>query len=281
MKQMEEILKRWAAVAPVRVALKELATDDALQPRSLESVALGNVQSERKRMEDHIRVIANRLKAPAVDVEPILVARTSESLCIVDGHHRFYACRAAERADVPARVIDLPMDQAVLASKFVNFGAEKMTMHPEQRRDAAWQWLSSATARGTQPLPEGASQRKVAARFDISLGNVSNMMGVLSSGRLDPSRFKESHVDPGTRWLRWRFARNPHYGDEWTPTSPGERIEKEGNKLAVKIAEAIQRFGPEVFRCAVAHLQAEGIDAEAIEDANEFLAIMEDPDSDF
>ncbi len=281
MKQMEEILERWQAAAAVRIALKDLKTEDALQPRSLQSVGLGNIESEKKRLEDHVRVIANRLKVPAVEVEPILVAQTAEGLCIVDGHHRFYACRAAGRSEVPARVIEMSMEQAVMASKFVNFGAEKMGMHPEQRRDAAWQWLSSATARGTQPLPQCTSQRKVAARFDISVGNVNNMMAVLGSRRLDPARFKEAHVDPGTQWLRWRFARNPTYGNDWEIQLPSDRIEQEGTKLAVKIAEAIQRFGPDVFRSAVAKLKDHGIEAEAIEDANEYLAMMEDPDSDF
>ncbi|PBJ82415.1 hypothetical protein CMZ84_09580 [Lysobacteraceae bacterium NML93-0399] len=281
MKKMEELLQRWEATAPAQLPLKELKTDEALQPRAMEAVALSGFSAEQKRLADHVRVIASRLRVPGVQVEPILVARTEQGLYIVDGHHRFLACRAAGREVLPARVLVVEMGEAVMASKFVNFGAEKLGMLPEQRRDAAWQWLSSATARGTQPLPEGASQRRIADRFDISVGNANAMLKVLKSQRLDPAKFKSSHLDPGTGWPRWCFARNPSYSREWSPVSADGRIEQEGVKLASKIAEAVQRYGQDVFRIAIGQLKAHGVDAEAIEDAYEYLALMEDPDSDF
>jgi hypothetical protein len=277
MKEMEELLAGWRKVKPATVALKELRTDDALQPRSMDCVNLAQESAERKRSEDHVAILASRLMSPGSSLEPILAVRTPDGLFVVDGHHRLMASRAAGRDEIQVRTLSLPWDEAVIASKFVNFGGEKMGVHTEQRRDAAWQWLASVTKRGTCPLPSGISQRAVAVRFSISVGNVNNMLGRLREGSIEAGAYKEDHRDPGTGWPRWRYVRNPAYGTEWTPPTEEERIETEGLKLALKIADAIERFGDGVVRSATRHLRERGGDPGDLEEALDYLA---SPDAD-
>lgn len=197
--------------------------------------------------------------------------QTPDGLFVVDGHHRLLASRAARREDIQVRVLVVPWAEAVLASKFVNFGGEKMGVHTEQRRDAAWQWLASITCRGKLPMPKGVSQRLVAERFAISVGNVHAMLSRLREGVIDPDQFKDGHVDPGTNWPRWRYARNREYGKEWSPPSEDDRLEREGLKLALKIADAVERFGVEVLRIATRQLHERGGDTGGLEAALEYL----------
>lgn len=276
MKEMEELLATWRKVKPVKVSLKDLKTDDALQPRAIECMKLAQEPAERKRSEDHVNVLASRLMTPGNNLEPILAVQTADGLFVVDGHHRLQASRAARRDDIQVRVLVIPWTEAVLASKFVNFGGEKMGVHTEQRRDAAWQWLASITHQGKLPMPKGVSQRLVAERFAISVGNVNAMLSRLREGVIDPGHYKDGHIDPGTNWPRWRYARNPEYGKEWSPPPEEERLEREGLKLALKIADAVERFGAEVLRIATRQLHERGGDTGGLEAALEYLDSAEE-----
>lgn len=281
MEKMDQLLARWRSVAPVVVPVGSLKTDPALQPRSADCITLGLESSEKKRSEDHVHVIASRIAEQGVDVEPILAVETPDGLHVVDGHHRLLATRAAGRRDVPVRILVLDWSEAVMASKFVNFGAEKMGMHPDQRRDAAWQWIAGETGRGVHPLPRGVSQHAIAKRFAISVGNVNTMMARLRELAIDPAGYKSDHLDPGTRWPRWRYARNRAYGRDWTPPPLDEQVDREGLKLALKIAEARERFGSEVLRSASQHLRDRGDDFASLQDALEYLIELDEPDTDF
>jgi hypothetical protein len=76
-----------------------------------------------------------------VQLEPLLVAEIEGRLGVVDGHHRLKAYRRAQRETIPAPVMPMNRQQAVLVSKLLNCADRALEMHPEQRRDVAWQYL--------------------------------------------------------------------------------------------------------------------------------------------
>jgi hypothetical protein len=195
-KKMQELLASWQTQPVTQLGLAEVRTDTSLQPRSDACISLAHVRSEMKRSEDHARVIAARLLTPAVELEPILVGRTEGSLFVVDGHHRWQASRLAGRSHVPAKVMEIDWTDAVMVSKVVNFGAEKMGMHHGQRQDACWQLLAQQTQRGTQRLPKGITQEAIAQQCAISTGNVSSMMKRLKERTIDPESTGGSTLMP-------------------------------------------------------------------------------------
>lgn len=205
MEQMEtpdQLLQQWAAQPAVTVDIRSLRTDPALQPRATACVSFARLGAVEAASADHIRCMAVQLKATAADPEPILIAKLPEGLFVVDGHHRLAACKQAGRTAIPARVLEVERRAAVLASKLVNYGGEKLRLHSDQRADAAWQTITDMTDRGRRKLPKGTSQRSLAARFGVSLGTINRMIERLGQQVIDPTAYDIEHLDPGTGWPR-------------------------------------------------------------------------------
>lgn len=275
LERLEALLTEWRKVKPRRVVLDNLQTDPALQPRALECVGFAQSNAEERRSQDHSAVLAARLRNKATDLDPLLVLQTGAGLFVLDGHHRLEAYRTAGRDTIPARILSAEWGAAVAASKLVNIGAEKMTMHPSQRLDAAWQLLAQVTHQGRLGLPEGTSQRAIADRFGIAGGTVNAMVKRLREQATTPAAFDPGHLDPGTGWPRWQYARRQDYGAEWSPPSPDEQLEADAAKVARAVAEAHERHGPAVLRRALGALRDRGMDAGAIEEWEAFIGELE------
>jgi len=206
---------------------------------------------------------------PDLDLEALLVAIVGDTAFLVDGHHRLDAYRLAGRATVPIRAIATTRDDAVQASKLVNCGGEKLPMHSEQYRDAAWQYLANATRQGKAPLPKGESCRSVAARFGgISPDTVSRMLRRLPS--VDLSEFADAACDPATGWPRWRHVRGNAWRDCFNEVSPAARTQDQAERLAKQLGALQERHSPEVFQMAIELLLADSRDDS--EDAKEALS---------
>ena len=203
METTDELLQRWRTQPASAVELRSLKTDPALQPRSTDCVSLARQGAIEAQSTDHIRCMALQLKASNAEPEPVLVARLPQGLFIVDGHHRLAACKRARRDTIPARVITVERHAAVMVSKVVNYGGEKLRLHSDQRADAAWQTITDMTGRGRRKLPKGISQRDLEARFGVSLGTVNKMLDRLRQQAIDPANYAPDHCDPGTGWPRW------------------------------------------------------------------------------
>lgn len=281
LKRLESLLAEWRAIESQEIALDNLRTDPALQPRAPECVGFAQANAEERRTHDHVAVMAARFRKPSAEVEPVLALQADSELFIVDGHHRLEACRLAGRRTIPARILSVDWPTAVAASKLVNLGGEKMTMHQSQRADAAWQLLTRETNRGRAELPAGTSQRSIAERFGIAVGTVNRMVQRLREQSIDPARFDPEHLDPGTGWPRWQHARRVDYGKKWTPPSPDEVLERDAAKVSRAIAEAHARHGMEVLRRATTGLREHGMDAEALYEWETFLQEIEPDDADY
>jgi ParB-like chromosome segregation protein Spo0J len=186
----------------------------------------------------------------------VLVADVGGGLFVVDGHHRLKAYRRAQRETIPARVYPMDRHRAVVVSKLVNCGERALEMHPEQCRDAAWQYLAAVTRRGAMKLPPGDSCRTLAGRFGIGKDTVSNMLRKLP--KVNPTDYAGA-LDPGTGWPRWRTVREGPAG--WKQDLEEMDVEQvtqhRAEAMAKKIGALMDSDTPEVFRRALLLLKIE------------------------
>lgn len=281
MKQMEttdQLLQRWAAQPAIPVEVRSLRTDPALQPRAADCVSFARRGAVEAASDDHIRCMTVQLKATAAEPEPVLVARMPDGLFVVDGHHRKAACKRAGRATIPARILDVERHAAVLVSKVVNYGGEKLRLDKDQRADAAWQTITYLTDRGRRKLPKGTSQRNLEARFGVSLGTINKMVTRLSQQAIDPAVYDADHRDPGTGWPRWQHARNVSYGTDRYRLPADERQRKAAAGIARKIAEFYEREGSDGLSLAVAMLREQGMDTDALGELEDLSGLLDEDD---
>ena len=270
---VEQALQQLQTAEVQTLPLSALKTDESLQPRVARMVPFKDQGRVESRSEEHIGTMRLALEAAHnVQLEPLLVAEVDGSLFVVDGHHRLKAYRMAQRETIPVRVCPMERAQAVLASKLVNCTDRALEMHPEQRRDAAWQYLAVVTRRGAVGLPAGQSLRTIVGRFGIGYGTAQRMSRKLPE--VNPKDWSSEALDTGTGFPRWRYVREAGAGwHEMKEKMDVEQItQHEAEKLARKIGALMEKATPAAVRLAVQML---GIEAqlEAVnEDAHDFNA---------
>ncbi|MGN6237883.1 DNA-binding protein [Dyella sp.] len=271
----------WQALPITMVPLAGIETDEALQPRTRDVVAARDRHRLDEASELHIARMRDDLAAfPSKEAEPLLVAEVGGRQLLVDGHHRKEAYRQARRSVAPVRLLRLSMDEAVLVSKLVNCEGVKLPLHPEQAKEAAWQYLAHITERGRRPLPPGQSRRGIAGTFGVSKSTVCRMIEMLPKVKLGD--FGEEALDPGTGWPRWRQCRGNAWRDVLDDVSQDDRDRVKASRLAEKMAAMLDKAGSKVARMAVVMLVAERKD-EAADLLMQYLDAESvcDPHSDF
>lgn len=234
----------------LEVPLREIKTHPALQPRDLSLVKLRDQPRLEAQSDDLVRHMAELLKASSqAQLAPLYVADVEGVLYVVDGHHRLRAYKRAKRETVPAHVKAMTLQQASHASKVANLTHTKLPMHPEQLRNACWHYLAHVTREGGQALPQGISQRSVAARFGITLDTVQRMLAKLPE--VAPKVFPEEHLDAITGWPHWRYVRSTARNEMYQQMTPEVRLEWQAGKYAKALAKLWDRYPPEV--CARGH----------------------------
>ncbi|WP_369930051.1 DNA-binding protein [Xanthomonas sp. NCPPB 2632] len=240
------------------VAVGSLKTDEILQPREGRMVPYREQGTVAARSDAHVGTMRLALEAgAAVELEPLLAAEVGNELLIVDGHHRLKAYSLARRAMVPVRTAKMSLHAAVILSKLANTDARAMEMHPQQRLDAAWQYLAHITERGRLRLPPGESLRAVSGRFGIGRGTVARMVEKLPS--VSPSAFAPAANDLGTGFPRWRYVRE--HGAGWLEMehkmTAGAIATRDAERLARKLGKLISDVRPDVLTAALRLLSAE------------------------
>jgi len=265
---VEQALEQLRAAKVQTLPLSALRTDDALQPRVARMVPFKDQGRVESRSEEHIGTMRLALEAAHnVQLEPVLVAEVDGSLFVVDGHHRLKAYRMAQRETIPVRVCPMERAQAVLASKLVNCTDRALEMHPEQRRDAAWQYMAVVTRRGAFGLPAGESLRTVMGRFGIGYGTVQRMLCKLPE--VNPKDWSSEALDTGTGFPRWRYVREAGAG--WRDMKEKMDVEQitqhEAEKLARRIGALMDKATPAAVKLAVQMLGIES-QMEAVNEDN-------------
>jgi uncharacterized ParB-like nuclease family protein len=270
---VEQILQRLQAAEVQTLPLPALKTDESLQPRVARMVPFKDQGRVESRSEEHIGTMRLALEAThSIHLEPVLVAEVDGSLFVVDGHHRLKAYRMAQRETIPVRVCPMEYRQAVLVSKLVNCTDRALEMHPEQRRDAAWQYLALVTRRGAVGLPDGESLRTIVGRFGIGYGTAQRMLCKLPE--VNPKDWSSEALDAGTGFPRWRYVREA--GTGWHDMKEKMDVEQvtqhEAKKLARKIGALMEKATPAVVRLAVQMLGIEAQMETVNEDTRDFVA---------
>lgn len=256
---IEQTLQRLQAAKVRYVPLAELKTDEALQPREARLVPYREKDRVANRSEEHIGGLLLYLKtAGDIQLEPLLIADIDGQWLVVDGHHRLKAYQQAQRKTIPVRVMPMDYQRAVLVSKLVNCSGRALEMHPEQKRDAAWQYLAAITQCGTKELPEGESTRTVAGRFIVGVATIHRMLHKLK--KVNPKDWPAAACDPGTNFPRWRYVREMGAGwqDMRDKMTSEQHMQHEADKLARKIGALIGKASSdEVVRLALHLLETE------------------------
>jgi hypothetical protein len=256
---IEQTLQRLQVAEVRHVPLTSLKTDEALQPRDHRMVPFREKDRVQNRSEEHIGGFLLVLNTSNdIHLAPLLVADIDGQLLVVDGHHRLRAYQRAQRQTVPVRITPMDHQRAVLISKLVNCSGRALEMHPEQKRDAAWQYLATVTHRGSTGLPKGESTRTVAGRFVVGVATVHRMLRKLRD--VNPKDWSPAALDPGTNFPRWRYVRDAGTGwqDMRENMTSEQHTQHEAEKLARKIGALMDKASSqEVVRLAMTILEVE------------------------
>lgn len=272
----EQALQRLQAAEVQHVPLTTLQTDETLQPRDARMVPLRDRGRVEVRSTEHVGTMRLVLEAAhSIQLEPLLVAKFDRALFVVDGHHRLKAYRQAGRDKVPARVMHMDRRMAVLVSKLVNCGSRALEMHPEQRRDAAWQYVAHLTRQGANELPSGESLRTIAGHFGISKDTVSNMLRKLP--KVNPKAYPIEQCDSGTGFPRWKAVRDWRKQNEdddqgEQPMSLERWTQREAERVAKKLGMLESGTTAEAWKLALMMYAAEAKLEAANDDTRTFLA---------
>lgn len=278
---IERALQRLQAAEVQHLPLRALETDEALQPREARMVPFREQARAERRSEEHAGTMRLALEAAhTIELEPVLAAGVGGALFVVDGHHRLKAYRLAKRKTIPARVLPMKHRAAVLISKLVNCAERALEMHPEQRRDAAWQYLAAVTHRGAEGLPTGESFRTIAGRFGIGKDTVQRMLRTLP--KVNPWDH-EGHLDPGTGWPRWpRVRRGP---DGWKQDAEEMDVEQitqhNAEQFAKRYGALLDQFTAEEVRRGLQLHESEELMGAVNEDAADFARETADDTADY
>lgn len=270
MEKIQRTLAKWRELPPVPLPLASIETDPALQPRTEDAVGPKDRAKLRRGSDEHVARLRALVEDRRSDTEPVLVAKCGERLLLVDGHHRLEAYRRAGRETIPARVHVTTRPSAVTVSKLVNCDGVKLPMHPDQHRDALWQYLAEVTRRGRLPLPSGVSLRSLAAAFGVANTTAQRMANKVP--QIDARDYGPEACDPGTGWPRWRHVRGNAWRETLADVPPDKRRQAQAERLAEKVAKLWADAAPGVAELAAGLLRADGRDGaadllDAVEDA--------------
>jgi ParB-like chromosome segregation protein Spo0J len=244
---VDAALQRLQAAEVQQLPLAALKTDDTFQPREARMVPFKDQARVERRSEEHVGTMRLALEAThSNELEPVLVAEVDGVPFVVDGHHRLKAYSRAQRETIPARVLPMTRTGAVLVSKLVNCAERALEMHPEQKRDAAWQYMAAVTQRGAIGLPE--SLRFIAGRFGIGKDTAQRMLRKLPE--VNPRDWEGDALDSGTGWPRWKSVREWPQREHDAEMTMEQLIQREAEKTVKKMGVLMYDTSPEAWRLA-------------------------------
>jgi len=259
--ELETLLAQWRSIESVMVLIDSIQTDAAYQPRIDRLPPYKDQGRVKEASQQHIEVLTNKL-SDGRDLDPLLLARIDGQLFLIDGHHRLDAYRKAKRTTIPACIRDSTKKQATRASLAVNCDFVKRSMHPEQRRDAAWQYIGMLTKRGTRDWPKGISRRDIGRTFGVSHDTIATMARTIS--RVNLTDFTPEACHPGTRWPHWKYVKGNAWRDVFNDVPSDIRDQHRVERLAVRYGLDIEKYGIDIFKRAV-ELVAQEVKDERLE----------------
>jgi uncharacterized ParB-like nuclease family protein len=239
-----------------QVPLGDVMTHPALQPRDPALLHARDRDRQEQQSAAHIEDMARLLKADSkADLVAVRIADVAGELYLVDGHHRFKAYKRAKRETIPAHVAPMTLVQASNASKLANVTHTKLEMKPAQKRNALWHHLRALTHDGTQDLPHGVSQRKLAGLFGCTHDTVARMLRKVAE--VDPTAFPEEHRDGITGWPHWRYVSETARNGMYQAMHPDSRLSWKADKYRKKLVRLWETTDREAIELAHKWLREE------------------------
>lgn len=244
----------WLQSAPVQpVALADLRTDEAFQPRAGRLIPTHDKARAQRRSDEQKAGLRLKLQASqGAELDAILVADIDGELFIVDGHHRVAAYALEKRSTIPAQVRALSRRTAVLVSKLVNCPDRSLEMHQAQYREAAWQWMADVRRHVARLKDIGESYRTVGATFRIDKDTVARMWNLLPT--VDPNDFNAEACDPGTGFPCWKYVCQPStpWKDMQEMLTPDQLMQHRAAKAVASACGKLGDLDAETLRAALA-----------------------------
>lgn len=256
LEKLESLLAEWRTIEPQQTTIGRIREVEAFQPRNTRLAPFRDRGRLESASEQHVADLASKL-CDGRDLDPLLVANIRGTLYLIDGHHRLRAYRRERRRSVPVRIRDSTKAEAIMASKAVNCDGVKLPMHPEQQREAAWQYLAMRTDQGRRTLPEGESLRSIGRTFGTSKDTVAAMLRKLP--KVNPGDYSEDARDPGTGWPQWKHVKGNAWRDAAAEVPADIRERHRDERRATQLAKLIERDGLDAFLRALRLLEVEAI----------------------
>ena len=256
-----QLLEIWRTTSPETIKLGSIKRTQDFQPRKPELARYADRSRLVNMSETHVEQLQNRLHQASSELDPILLARFDNALWLIDGHHRFMAYRRAARKTIPARIIEIDRNTALAASKLVNCDDVKLPMHPDQLKEAAWQFLALETDQGRAALPQGLPLRAIGRMFGVSSSTMSRMHAQLQL--IKPADFLPVARDSGTDFPMWKYVKGNAIRDRLQDVPEDKLLAQ----LACKISALIEKHSMDSMLSAIKLLKQE-----ALMDAVEELA---------
>lgn len=259
MKNPDEILSALKKQPVKQIPCSKINIDDALQPRNQTVIPY----PDRFRQDDATAAFIAELRLTlkisiATQLDAVCIAIVSGKLFLVDGHHRLKAYRLERREHIPARILEMTWEEAVLVTKLVNIGGARLPLHKEQTRECLWQYLAGVTQRGKLGMPSGLSTRILGGKFGMSHDTVSRMRQRLPQVNLEeiPSEF----WDEGTKWPPWKYFKGSALKGMFEALPPDKRLHWKAERFATQLAKLLAKHDTDAIRLGIELLKQDSED---------------------
>jgi hypothetical protein len=202
--------------APARVS--KLRLRDVLSAPSLFQLRSNNQAAS----ESHVWELIKHLERyPEQPFSPLVVYWVGDGWCVIDGHHRLEAYRAAGfKQPIPVTVFTGTLDAASLFAGSSN-AKDKLLMSRREKSDAAWSLVISTDN----------SKAAIAKALCVSERSVGYMRAVMKS-------LSESHPEKALDELSWLDAMQIHQGKDIDKhTGSEDWVEKNAQELANRLCK--------------------------------------------
>jgi len=248
MENLDTLLTQWRSIEPAMIEIINIKVDPAFQPRNERLPPFKDQGRMHKTSQHHEDILTGKL-GDGRELDPLLIARIDGCLYLIDGHHRLAAYQREVRTHVPACVRDSTELEAFKASLAVNCDYLKLPMHPEQCREAAWQYIAILTKKGKREWPKDISRRDIGRTFGVSHDTIATM--AQRAVKVNIADFTPEACHPGTRWPHWKWVKGNAWRDIFNDVSTDIREQHRVERLAIKYGKDIEKYGFDVFRRAV------------------------------
>lgn len=245
---IDKLADSWTEQEVRMIPLADIKTEERFQPRLIEPLPFRERVTDKCRLAEHVKRMAELLGDTGRQLEAIWLADLNGELIVLDGHHRLAAYDRAGRSTIPARVRSVDSRTAFMTSRLANLSSRAEELRPKQRLEACFAFLGSLTCEGRDEVPPKLSCRLLGREFGISHDTVNRMIQSIKKTVADIRNgwLSELHFAPGTEWPLWKYVTGPR-GAGYDDVPQEIRMNRQIEKVAISIGKLVNKYGSEVL----------------------------------